>query len=258
MSKEVAVGGIVSPANLWGKPLPKTLHKEATKKEEKDTGMLPEDDVDLDVDAELEADEPSDAELDAEEAEVTAETGADAGDEEPSYDDDEEESDEDDDDDDEVDSAVEPDESVSKKKKVTTPMAGKKKSMSDYVRDEIARRQEAGDSLRGVDILNTLAKKGVKVSAAQISQLLKKAGVSAKARGPKKTKVAPAEERTRAAVSTRKTEEPSRVAHKAKPVSDELPLPHLKAAKAFLAACDDSYDEARRVLELHEQLHDVL
>jgi hypothetical protein len=42
MAKDVEVGGIVSPANLWGKPLPKkTLHKTA-KKEEKDTRMLPE------------------------------------------------------------------------------------------------------------------------------------------------------------------------------------------------------------------------
>lgn len=260
MSKEVATGGIVSPANLWGKPLPKTLHKEATKKE-KDTGMLSDDVTEDDVDAELAVDGPSDAELESEEAEVDDEVGAEAGDEEPEYDDEEsDEDDSDDDDSDDVDSVVEPDEKVSKKKRVTTPMAGKKKSMSDYVRDEIARRQEAGDSLRGVDIMNTLSKKGVKVSAAQISQLLKKAGVSTKARGPKKAKAA-AEERSRAAVSTRKGEEPSRAAPKVRPAADDavgLSVAHLRAAKAFLAACGDSYAEARNVLEAHEQLQDVL
>lgn len=258
MSKEVAVGGIVSPANLWGKPLPKTIHKEATKKE-KDTGMLPEEITEDDVDAELEADEPSEAELVAEETDVD-DAGEETGDEEPSYDDDEESDEDDSEDDDEVDSVVEPDEKVSKKKKVATPMAGKKKSMSDHVRDEIARRQESGDSLRGVDIMTALAKKGVKVSAAQISQLLKKAGVSVKARGPKKAKAA-AEERSRAAVSTRKGEEPSRVAPKARPATGGvvgLPVAHLKAAKDFIAACGDSYEEARNVLDLHKQLQGVL
>jgi hypothetical protein len=137
-------------------------------------------------------------------------------------------------------------------------MAGKKKSMSDHVRDEISRRQESGDSLRGVDIVNALAKKGVKVSAAQVSQLLKKAGVSAKARGPKKAKAA-AEERSRAAVSTKKAAEPPRAAPKARPVGGtDMPMPQLKAAKEFLAAVGDSYEEARRVLGLHEQLHDYL
>lgn len=258
MSKEVAAGGIVSPASLWGKPLPKALHKEATKKE-KDTGMLPEEEsiTDDDVDAELDGDGPSDAELESEEAEVDDEAGDPAGDEEPSYDDDDEsDDDEDDSDDDDVDSVVEPDEKVSKKKRVTTPMAGKKKSMSDYVREEIARRQESGDSLRGVEIVNTLAKKGVKVSAAQVSQLLKKAGVSAKARGPKKAKAA-AEERSRAALSTRKGAEPAATV-KARGGVVGLPVAHLKAAKDFVAACGDSYDEALNVLELHKQLQGVL
>lgn len=262
MSDTAAVGGIVSPASLWGKPLPKTLHKTAPEKK-KDTGMLPEEDdadsvMEEDVDAELEADGPSDAELEAENPEVD-ETDADedAGDdEEPSYDEDDDEEAED------VDSAVEDDTTkVSKKKRVTTPMAGKKKSMSDHVRDEIDRRQAAGDSLRGVDIVNALAKKGVKVSAAQVSQLLKKAGVSAKARGPKKSKAA-AEERSRAATSTRKVAEPvSRPTPKAKPATGGvvgLPVTHLKAAKDFVAACGDSYDEAFNVLDMHRQLNEVL
>jgi hypothetical protein len=167
-----------------GKTVTKNAPQKEATPEKKDTGMLPEDDdVDSDVDAELEVTEPSDAELEADESELEEVTSEAAGDEEPAYDDEEDSDEEDEDDDDEVDSAVEPDEKVSKKKRVTTPMAGKKKSMSDHVREEIERRQESGDSLRGVDIVNSLAKKGVKVSAAQVSQLLKKAGVSAKARG---------------------------------------------------------------------------
>lgn len=224
--------------------------------------MLPEDDdeVESDVDAELESDEPSDDDLAAEETDEVGDVeDSDAADDddEPSYDDDEEESDEDDD---EVDSAVEPDEKVSRKKRVTTPMAGKKKSMSDHVRDEITRRQESGDSLRGVDIVTALAKKGIKVSPAQVSQLLKKAGVSSKARGPKKSKAA-AEERTRAAVSTKKVAEEPRQAKKAKPTTGGvvgLPVARLKAAKDFIAACGDSYEDAISTLELHQQLHDVL
>lgn len=257
MSKEVSAGAIVSPSSLWGKPLPKTLHKTDTKKE-KDAGMLPEDDVTDDVDAELEGDGPSDADLEAEEADVEASDDTEAGDEEPSYDD---ESDEDDDsDDEEVDATVDADEDdVSKKKKVTTPMAGKKKSMSDHVREEIARRQESGDSLRGVDIMGALSKKGVKVSAAQISQLLKKAGVG-KSRSPKKAKEA-GEEKSRVAVSTRKVTEAPRAANKVKPATGGvigLPVTRLKAAKDFIAACGNSYEEAMNALELHQQLHDVL
>jgi hypothetical protein len=60
-------------------------------------------------------------------------------------------------------------------------------------------------------------------------------------------------------VSTKKTPEPTRAAPKVKPAGVVgLPMPHLKAAKTSLTACGESYDEARRVLELHEQLHDIL
>ncbi len=260
MAKEEVAGSIVSPANLWGKQLPKTLHKEATKKEEKkekETRMLPEeeDEVDSDVDAELEVDEPSDAELSAEDsvAEDEVDDSDAAGDFEPEEGDDADEG--------TVDSDVEADKkSATKKKKVVNTMADKKMSMSDHVRAEIDKRQSAGDSLRGVDIVNALAKRGIKVSPAQVSQLLKKAGVGQKARGPRKSKAA-AEERSRAASSIRKGGEQKRAAPKtrlAERASGSLPVAHLKAAKAFLAACGDSYDEATNVLQLHKQLHDVL
>lgn len=257
MAKDVEAGGIVSPANLWGKPLPKTIHKK-TKEEEKDTGMLPEDEIDSDVDAELEDVDPNDDELSEEE---TTEDVIDENEEEDS--DADEDEDVPDEVDDEVDSDVESDEeeSVPKKKRVATTMAAKK-SMSDHVREEIEKRRAAGDSLRGVDIVNALVKKGVKVSPAQVSQLLKKAGISAKARGTHKTpKAATGEERSRAAVSTRKGHDQPRSTPKGKSASGGvigLPVVRLKAAKDFIAACGDSYDEAFNALELHKQLHEVL
>lgn len=261
MSKKVEAGEIVNPANLWGKPLGKSAAPAPKASKEKETRMLPDDEIDSDVDAELE-DEPTDAELvdaavndDIEDG--SADDDADGFDSEPGDDADEEG-------DEEVDSAVDADEEESKTTRVVTPMADKKKkSMSDHVRDEIDRRNAAGESLRGVDIVNALAKKGVKVSPAQVSQLLKKAGVSAKGRNPRKSKVAEAAEdtRSRAAVSTRKGTEPKRPANKVRPTAEpagSLPVAHLRAAKAFIAACGDSYEEARNVLELHQQLTDVL
>ena len=260
MSKKVEAGEIVNPANLWGKPLGKSPALAPKSSKEKETRMLPDDKIDSDVDAELE-DGPTDNELvevavsdDIEDDNV--DDDADDFDDEDDDDDDDEEGDE------EVDSAVDADEEPSKTTRVVTTMADKKKkSMSDHVRDEIDRRNAAGESLRGVDIVNALSKKGVKVSPAQVSQLLKKAGVSAKGRNPRKTKVAETTEQHRAAVSTRKGTEPKRPANKVRP-SDEptgsLPVAHLRAAKAFIAACGDSYEKARNVLELHQQLTDVL
>jgi hypothetical protein len=291
MTKKDDGQGFVNPANLWGKPLPNMLRPTTTKgstetkKEEKSSGMGRHDhediDLDSDVDDELDGVEPSAEELlgDAEEETTTAvETYVEASVE---VDDDDEAEDEDDDEaedeeedveavveDDAAESAVDEadDEDVEPTRRSHTVADKKKKSMSDYVRDEIAKRADAGDSLRGVDIVNALAKKGVKVSPAQVSQLLKKAGVSAKARGPRKHKaaaapVAEADERSRMAMSTRKTGEKKpgkRPANKAAPTgSGTLPVAHLKAAKAFLSTCG-SYTEAARILKLHEQLHDVM
>ena len=264
MAKDVAAGGIVSPANLWGKPLPKTIHK-TTENKEKDTRMLPEEEIDSDVDAELEDIEgPDDEELSEEETSEKV-ISASADDEESEDDDEEENVDDEDEDSDEVDaevdSTVEADEekSAPKRKKVVTNMA-EKKSMSDHVRDEIERRKKSGDSLRGVDIVTALGKKGIKVSPAQVSQLLKKANISAKARGTHKTKEKNAAEVKRVATSTRKGETPRREAGKSSGSGTEMVVvsSHLKAAKAFLAACDDSYDAAREALDMHQQLHDVL
>jgi hypothetical protein len=259
MSKKVEAGEIINPANLWGKPLGNRPAPALKTSKEKETRMLPDDEIDSDVDAELE-DEPTDAELVG--SAVSDDVEDDSADDDADGFDSETGDDADEEDDEEVDSAVDADEEPSKTTRVVTAMADKKKkSMSDYVRDEIDRRNAAGESLRGVDIVNALTKKGVKVSPAQVSQLLKKAGVSAKGRNPRKTKAAETAEQHRAAVSTRKGVELKRPANKVRPAADttdSLPVAHLRAAKAFIAACGDSYEEARNVLELHQQLTDVL
>lgn len=297
MTKKDDGSGFVNPASLWGKPLPKMLQPTTPKgstepKKAKNSGMGRHDsediDLDSDVDDELEGTGPSDDELlDGTEAETTEETYVEASvavevtdDEAEDEDDDDEAEDEAEEEADvedvvevdEAESAVDEadDEEVEPTRRSHTVAEKKKKSMSDYVRDEITKRTDAGDSLRGVDIVNALAKKGVKVSPAQVSQLLKKAGISAKARGPKKHKAAAAPaaatseagERSRMAMSREKTSKKKpagRPANKvATAVAGTLPVAHLKAAKAFLATCGGTYEEAARILKLHEQLQDVM
>ena len=277
----------VSPANLWGKPLPGATskapaEKDKDKKEKGTTGMrfaTPEDyddeDVDADVDAELEEDEVNDeeayAEADAdyedEGSEDVRETAAklpDDEDDETEYEPEEgdEVSDE------AVDSAVEADEDDDpvEAPKATKTQKGKvkdmadKKSGADHIREEIERRQESGESLRGVDIVAALAKKRVTVSPAQVSQLLKKAGVAPAKRG---AAVAVGEERTRDAARHKRKDEPAKIAPK-RPMpkgptgSTTLPMDQLKAATAFLAACDGCYDMAGDILAEHKKLRSVV
>lgn len=280
----------VSPANLWGKPLPGSTSKAPKeKKEEKVTRMRTEDyddeDVDADVDAELEEDMTDDdaaayaaAEADYanENGEDIRETAAKLTDEEVAAGDDDEDETEyepeegDEVSDDAVDSAVEVDEDD---EPVEAPTATKttnrkvkdmaeKKSGADHIRDEIERRQASGDSLRGVDIVAALAKKRVVVSPAQVSQLLKKAGVAPGKRG---MAVAAGEERSRDAARRKhaKAPEPAKIAPK-RPVakaptgSTTLPMGQLNAAAAFLAACDGCYDTASEILAAHKQLRTMM
>lgn len=278
----------VSPANLWGKPLPGATSKAPKeKKEEKVTRMradeYDDEDVDADVDAELEEDVVDDeaayAEADDyedENDEDVRETAATLTDEEVADavddDDDDEteyEPEEGDDDvsDEAVDSTVEADEDDNpvKARTATKTPKGKvkdmaeKKSGADHIREEIERRQESGDSLRGVDIVAALAKKRVTVSPAQVSQLLKKAGVAS----GKRTPVAAGEERTREAARHKRKEETAKVAPKrpvakSPPGSATLPMEQLKAATAFLAACDGCYDTADEILAEHKKLRSVV
>jgi hypothetical protein len=243
--------------------------------------MLPnEEEIDSDVDAELEEDEPTEAELQDEavddEDEVSTVEASGAGDDEDAADeeDDEFEAEEGDDDDadasdvaddGEVDSAVDVDEVPVKATKAdTSPKVSKKmaekKSISDHVRDEIADRKSAGESLRGVDIVNALAKRKIKVSPAQVSQLLKKAGISQKARGTRKAVAAATEERSRSALKAAKAT-PKQQAPKVRVTTGtttELPWKQLNAAKAFIAACNGSFEEASGTLAMFHKIENVL
>ena len=154
-------------------------------------------------------------------------------------------------------------------------MADKKKvSLSDHIRNEIEKRKASGASLRGVDIVAALEKRSISVSPAQVSQLLKKAGVAGSKRGRKPASAsAPAEqnEKPRVAMKAAKkdvAEAPKqrlvlkrhpqaapaaevRSAPKAAKVPStgfRVPMTQLQAAEAFVDACGGSFKNAERIL----------
>lgn len=215
-----AVGNEEYPGNFWGKPIPPSLLRMATEqvatkdKEEKTMTQKHFEDVDFDDDAEvavatqteINTADPTDAELLEEEnaaaydeeSEYEAAADVDAEDEDDEFS--PEEGDaaeveyaeaEETEDDEAVSSPDELEENVAataaKPRKREKPMTGKI-TLSDRIRKEIASRKEAGKSLRGVDIRTALERKGYPVSAAQISQILKKEGIPQIGRGPSKNK----------------------------------------------------------------------
>ncbi|NDC55296.1 MAG: hypothetical protein EBZ69_00415 [Alphaproteobacteria bacterium] len=294
MAKKIGAGRFDSPGNLWGKPLGRPTGKPV---EEEVTGMRSDDsdsmeEEELDVDAELaDADEQEDniddddvneddsdavAEDDVEDDEVDddgltyAPEAGDAPAEEKvvvSAVDTDEVDEEETADDEEL--SAEPTESRIRN------MADKKKvSLSDHIRNEIDKRKAAGTSLRGVDIVAALEKRGINVSAAQVSQLLKKAGLGGK---PRKRAAAAAEpaaagsEKTRAAEKAKKrdvappnkpragrpaaTPEPRAAAKlPAKANGFKVPMAQLQAAEAFVDACGGSFKDAERILVAASQL----
>jgi hypothetical protein len=265
MAKKVSGGGTpINLTNLWGKPL-HTQRESDKSTDEKVTGTMTDsddvmDDDDIDVDAELErADEDADeavdelAEIEAEDtSEITDddengdedEKSEDADDEEPSYEDAEEETvvtavvDDDEDGDEETVSETHEDDVV----------MSEKMSLSDHVRAEITRRHKAGDSLRGKDIVEALAKKKIKVSPAQVSQLLKKAGLGGGKPGRPKAATGKAPAAAPAAQP--------RQALKARNVGNgfKVPMSQLQAAEAFVEACGGSFKTATHILTAAEQL----
>jgi hypothetical protein len=275
----------ISPANLWGKPLPGSISKsaatETTKK--KATGMKAEDEEYEDDEENAQEVDDAEEDVDAELEDATPVAELDEVDDEEAYveeveeDDDETEyapeaGDEDDveieaENEEEVDATVDADEEdVSEeatapvntgiKKKKVRDMATKL-SGADHIRNEISRRQETGASLRGVDIVAALAKKNITVSPAQVSQLLKKSGAPAKkpaaAKPEGKSFVA-----ARVGRKTAEVEQPRKANRTPAPAaparSTNLPMTQIKAAGAFLEACDGCYDTARDILSAHKQL----
>lgn len=294
MAKKLSTGGLISPTNLWGKPLPTTKQKPSKPATEEVTGKMTDrddvmDDEEIDVDAELASADVEDDELVAveaeEDSEVTGELeGDEDGDEEDAEDDadDEEPEYEDGDVDDESQDVVEDDEEVvtavadddedagDNEVSETTEddaVMAEKMSLSDHVRAEISRRHKAGESLRGKDIVESLAKKKITVSPAQVSQLLKKAGLGGKSRGrPAKpaAAAAPAAEKSRSALMGKKRDvtpatapAPTRQAAKGRPTTGngfKVPMSQLQAAEAFVEACGGSFQAAGRILTAAEQL----
>lgn len=81
------------------------------------------------------------------------------------------------------------------KKVKVAPMADNKMTKADHVRAEIEKRQKSGDSMRPKDIIAALAKKGVTVTAPQVSVMVKKATsgkTTTKAEKPEKIRAASA------------------------------------------------------------------
>jgi hypothetical protein len=275
----------ISPANLWGKPLPGSVSKSAAQEttKKKATGMKAEDEEYEDDEENAQEVDDAEEDVDAELEDATPVAELDEVDDEEAYveeveeDDDETEyapeaGDEDDveieaENEEEVDAAVDADEEeVSEEatapvnsgitKKKVRDMATKL-SGADHIRNEIAKRQEIGASLRGVDIVAALAKKNIAVSPAQVSQLLKKAGTPAKkpaaAKPEGKSFVA-----AKVGKKTTEAEQPRKASRMPAPAaparSTSLPMTQIKAAGAFLEACDGCYETARDILSAHKQL----
>lgn len=280
--------GLVSPAQLWGKPLKTVGPQKAVEK--KVTGKMTHDededvtDDEIDVDAELAQADADENDLHA----IEAESDVDVVDDVEEGDPDEEEADDDETDyeaeegdvsdqtedavaaDDEVVTAVadnEEEDGEENPNPTRTVSMSEKMSLSDHVRAEITRRQKSGESLRGKDILDALAKKKVKVSPAQISQLLKKAGLGGKTRGKKAAApVAAATEADKSRVAgkhakrgvepvTKPKSQPQFTAKRpAATGSFRVPVDQLKAAEAFVDACGGSFQSAERILTAAAQL----
>lgn len=279
MPKKSVTGGLISPTQLWGKPLRTAQPAQSTSARTADEDVM--DDEEIDVDAELAEEDAPDAELREVEAEENSGESDDVDnedenseDDEPDYDAEEGDvSDENEDaveDGEEVVTAVDDDNEVGDDENVPATTGkgsmSEKMSLSDHVRAEITRRQKSGDSLRGKDIVDSLSKKKIKVSPAQVSQLLKKAGLGGKTRGKKAAAVAAAgTDKNRVAhkaaprdvsPSATPAKQPPKMAAK-KPAATtgfKVPMAQLEAASSFVDACGGSFADAQRILTAAEQL----
>lgn len=283
MAMRDGAGTPLDPANLWGKPDPrKSAQVQTTEKEEKDVSRIDADlkNDEIDVDAALAAE-------DGDEADYENEFDPEEGDDDVGEDDVDAELEEEEEESDVVaetdadetaesdDDAVEDDEKEPPAEVAKTPatssrkreMTDKKTSLSDHIRSEIARRQEAGEELRGKDIVTALASRRIKVSPAQVSQILKKEGLSSGTRGRKPKAAVSDGERSRQALKTKPKRAEPKKAPAAAPVRAlpkakspaaangfSVPMPQLQAAEEFVKACGGSFDAASRILTAAQQL----
>lgn len=305
MAMHDGAGHPINPANLWGKPDPRKPQKEPKESEQTVSRIDADefDDEEIDVEEELETaidDDEAYAETDDyedEDSEDIRATSAKLTESETveASDDYEHEFAPEEGDDDSPDAELEDDENNSadetdtvpddltedfhatdktpaatssrKSKMPKTSGSAHKTSGSDHIRAEIARRQEAGEGLRGKDIVAALAARRVNVSPAAVSQILKKEGLSTGRKGRPKAAAVAGEEPTRpaakvkgrAGVSDKKpAAAPERkMAPKVKPAisgSAQLPMDQLQAANAFVKACGNSFETASQILGFAEQI----
>jgi hypothetical protein len=163
--------------------------------------------------------------------------------------------------------------------KETEEMAKTKMTLSDRIRQDIQRRVDAGEEVRGKDVVQNLAAKGFKVSPAQVSQIIKKMGVKSAGRtGPrKKATQEPARAANKVGATGRRSPE-TRKARSATPraesgadraakrvagrsneaTTQELAPGHLRAARAFLSEMGGDLEEARRYLNYADAVNIAL
>lgn len=295
MAMKDGAGTPLNPANLWGKPDPRAGSNKEQKMSRRTDDEEQFEDEDVDLDAELDAaeedgalDEDTDAEdaelaaeeddsdFDPEEGDTTDETEdeeydveeevvAEAKDADAELEDDETEQAESADDAAEIDDDTYATDEVDTAPVATNrkrDMAEKKKiTLSDHIRAEIKRRRDSGASLRGKDILEALARRDITVSAAQISQIMKKEGVPPGKPGRRKAAVEAVEGRSRDAGQRKRQQTPApkpaakapeRAAGKLPRATEtsrgfSLPMQQLKAVEAFVEACG-GFQNAERIL----------
>ena len=251
MAKNKLAGEWISPENLWGKPLPPALNRtpRATaaeiKPDDEDEDKDDEDDTD-DEDAEDEVEYDEADEVVTSEADFDVEVS------------------------DETETVSTVVDAIPTKKKAEKNMPAtmvEKKSGADYCRTEIARRAATGESLRGVDIVAALAKYKVVINPAQVSQLLKKAKESGVICMTDKSRVAAKAKATKPAAKP--MAKPAEVAETQRgprhslpkrklAAPGSMPMAQLKAASAFIAACDGCYDTAQSILADHKQVRSLM
>lgn len=284
MAMKDGAGTPLNPANLWGKPDPRASIIKEAKVSRKTKEEHLEEDVDLDAELdtaeeEESADDEGDGDFEPEAGDETSEQEENVGEKVAAEAEDADaELELDDDDDDEaesVDDAAEDDKNPAIDDEVTDSiatsrkrdMAEKKTSLSDHVRAEIRRRKDSGASLRGKDIVEALARRNVKVSAAQVSQLMKKEGVPPAKAGRRPKEPATQETPTRSAFQrkpaavagkTPAKAPPTRAAGQARTADAtrgfNVPMAQLEAAEAFVAACGGKFEAAERILTAAAQL----
>ncbi len=282
MAMKDGAGTPLNPANLWGKPDPRAsiIKEEKVSRKTEDEEHLEED---VDLDAELDtaeeefADEDGDGDFAPEAGDETSEQDENVEEEiaaeaedadaelEPDDDDEAESVDDDAEDDENLAADDEVTDSVATNRK--RDMAEKKTSLSDHVRAEIRRRKDSGASLRGKDIVEALARRNVKVSAAQVSQLMKKEGVPPGKPGRRAKETAEQETPTRSAFQRKQAAAPVKAPAKAQPTRAagqarqadssrgfRVPMAQLEAAEAFVEACGGTFEAAERILTAAAQL----